>query len=169
MPNDWDSEKTDEYAVSVGIYCLYFPYGKQANYMKGFKVKDINKSANVRDQKEVGHQLASGRWKNHISLMADAGDLTVSGYFEFERGTVETPDIVRSRVQGPEGTVMLGIVAEEDGQIEIFFMCGANIAEDGDIGGTHGDMMTSNVKFKLSGEPKMGVIACNTSIAQTQA
>lgn len=83
MPNDWDSEKTDEYAVSVGIYCLYFPYGKQANYMKGFKVKDINKSANVRDQKEVGHQLASGRWKNHISLMADAGDLTVSGYFEF--------------------------------------------------------------------------------------
>ncbi len=167
--NPWDTELTDEYAVSIGIYCLFFPYGVQENYMKGFKVTDIAKSANVRDQKEVGHQLASGRWKNHIALMADAGTLDVSGFFEFERGTIKPPDITRSRVKGPEGTVMLAINSEEADKLEVFFMCGANLNEDGDIGGTHGDVMTQKVKFKLSGEPKMGTLECNTEVDKSLA
>ena len=168
-PNPWDPEQTDEYAVSIGIYCLFFPYGVQDNYMKGFKIGDVNKSANVRDQKEVGHQLASGRWKNFISLLADAGDLTVAGFFEFERGTVKPPEITRSRVKGPEGTVMLGIAAEDADKIEIFFLCGANLSEDGDIAGTFGDLITQSVKFKLSGEPLMGTLECNTEVAKDLA
>lgn len=162
--NPWDPEQTDEYAVSIGIYCLYFEANSQDNYMKGFKVMDVNKAPNVHDQKEVGHQLASGRWKNHVSLMSDAGDLTVKGHFEFERGKYSPAETVNSRVKGPAGTVMLGIAASDADKIEIFFMCGANVNEDGSIEGAFGDVMGSAVKFKLSGEPKMGTVECGTLV-----
>ncbi len=48
-------------------------------------------------------------------------------------------------------------------------MCGANLNEDGDIGGTHGDVMTQKVKFKLSGEPKMGTLECYTEVDKSLA
>ncbi len=164
MPGPYDPEQTDEYAVSVGLYCFYFPYGASSNFLKGFKITDITKSPNVHDQKEVGHQLASERWKNHISLMSDAGDLTVKGYFEFEAGFDELPEVTQSRIKGPAGTVMLGLATDTEGAFNIFFQCGANIQEEGSIEGTFGEVMTTAVKFKLSGKPLMGTVACGLEL-----
>ena len=169
MPDSFNPPQTEEYAISIGLYCFYFPYGTQENYLKGFKITDINKSPNVHTQKEVGHQLAADGWAEHVTLKSDAGDLTVKGMFEFESGTGEPPRPVRSRIKGPAGTVMLGLAAEADGKVDIFFECGANVQEEGAIEGAFGEVMETAVKFKLSGKPKMGTTACGRQVAASLA
>ncbi len=162
--NPWEPEQTDDYMISAEIYCLFFPYGSRVNYMKGMKVTDINRSPTVYTQAEVGHQLASGIYANFATTKADPGELTVKNHFEFERGT-KPPIHTYPRIKGPTGTVMLGVVEPDDfDNIQIFFLCGANIAEEGGIEGNFGSVMMSATKFKLSGEPKMGTLECNTKI-----
>lgn len=161
----------EEYAVSSGIYCFFELLGSSAgtNALAGFKITDIDKTPNVTTVQKVRHQLSQGGWAKYVKTgEKEPGELTLNGFFEFTRGTPKGPEpsgFLSTISEGIDGVVKLAVVLPDDiTKAQVFFRCDAIVTNDGGFGATLGELITTQTKFQLSGEPLLGTININEEL-----
>jgi len=101
---------------------------------------DVNPGGEEAEQIDVTHQGSSNDWREFISALKDAGEVSLLLHFD--------PDAVVPNV-GTNGT--LGITWPAGATKG--FSCSANLQKRREVSAGLGEKMTESLTFKLTGEP----------------
>lgn len=101
---------------------------------------DVNHGGEEAEQIETTDQASTNDWKEFISGLKDAGEVTLVLAFD--------PDATIDDV-GTSGTLTIDWPTGATNG----FSCDANLSKKGEVSGTLGQKMVESLTFKLTGEP----------------
>jgi hypothetical protein len=158
--------------VSKGIRIMLFQMKDKSgtieadtttNILYGWPLGTIKSSGDTADSEEFQDQLSGGTYKTFISGGIDPGDVTLNTYFSPTVGKPAITPIVDSVVFTPQFLLLFATtMASDPTKLQVFFAAGVNYIGGGDVNGDIGKIIGSTLKFKISGEPKLGTVACGT-------
>lgn len=155
-----------EQLVSKGVHVILFAIERQSgaltlntgnNLLKGWPIGSLSGSGDNSDSEEYGDQLSGGIYKTFIGGGIDPGDITLSSYFDVDVGKPDIQPIVNSRVITPQFVLMLAIPSSTASSLDVVWSGGVNWSGGGNINGELGKSVKSELKFKVTGEPKVGL------------
>ena len=153
-----------EALVSKGIHAILFAMkrtggtittDKSKNLLYGYPVGGFNTGGETVDMEEFQDQIRGGIYKTSLPGAIDPGDLTFTTYFAPSLGKPDVAGVVNSMVITPQFILCLARKIS-DSTLQGFFLSGVNYAGGNDIKGDYGKAIGSSLKFKISGEPKVG-------------
>ncbi|MCL2710771.1 MAG: hypothetical protein FWE95_07810 [Planctomycetaceae bacterium] len=154
-----------EALVSKGIHAILFPLkrgtngaielDKSKNLLHGYPIGGFDSTGDTVESEEFQDQLMGGNFKNFIGGAIDAGEITFNAYFAPTKGKPKIEGVVNSMVIVPQFVLSLARKKNET-TLEGFFTAGVNYGGGNDIKGELGKALKTSLKFKITGEPKVG-------------
>jgi hypothetical protein len=148
--------------VSKGIHALLFKIGADEqpditkNILYGYTVGGITSGGDTVDSEEFQDQLAGGTNKTFIAGAIDPGDFTINTYLNPTKGKPKIDAVKDSLVITPQFMLILATTGGTSGALKGFWAAGVNYNGGNEIKGDYGKIIGSSLKFKASGEVKVG-------------
>jgi hypothetical protein len=164
LPEGLQQFDVTEAMVSKGIHMLLFKLqadGKpdtSKNILYGVSMGSISSSGETVDSEELQDQLIGGNYKAFLSGAIDPGDFTLNTNYTPKMGKLEINPVVDSFVIAPQFLLILATTnsADDKGNLKGFWASAVNYNGGREIKGDIGKIIGSSLKFKASGEPKVG-------------